>query len=198
MKFPVIKRSTIDKNGYSIGSTGPGGGVIFYYDPNGFIVEMIDPSDNYIAYYLEAAIEDVSSSGISWCDCWPEGCYRATGPGLQGTEQGIGKGRRNTVLIVSNSFHQNDNAGNNAAIACFEYRGGGKDDWFLPSRDELMAFFNNRSIIPNRGSSTYYWSSNQAGTQNAWRQRIGTAVVSSVQNSYFKQSTQNVRAIRAF
>jgi len=186
-----------ENNGNKIGSTGPGGGIIFYHNPNGFTVEMMDPTENYTAYYLEAATVDVSTSTIKWCNCANAnvGCMYY---GLQGTEQGIGKGRKNTALIASSEYHIGDNSSNNSAIACIEYGGGGKDDWFLPSRDELQQILEQCKHIPNRGSISNYWSSNQAGNNNAYYQLIGTAAISSVQGNTFKFTSYYVRAIRAY
>ena len=42
----------------------------------------------------------------------------------------------------------NEPISNNAANACFLFRGGGYSDWYLPSIEELLLIYENR-LIPN-------------------------------------------------
>ena len=48
-------------------------------------------------------------------------------------------GKPNTLSIVNN-----EPITNNAANACFLYRGGGYSDWYLPSIEELLLIYENR------------------------------------------------------
>ncbi len=53
-------------------------------------------------------------------------------------------GKVNTLSIV-----QNEVIINTAARLCFNYRGGGFDDWYLPSIEELLLIYKNRFDINN-------------------------------------------------
>jgi uncharacterized repeat protein (TIGR02543 family) len=167
----------------NIGDTGPGGGKIFYVSTSGFIMG----DNNETCHYLEAAPNDLDGTFR-----WATKQYENTSIS---TDFDVGYGRRNTtrILVVD--------AEAPAAKACREYNGGGKNDWFLPSRYELNQLYDNRSAVGNLGAS-FYWSSSQ-GTYNtspgdsAWRYRFATpwpgeASVEKYINELW------VRAIRAF
>lgn len=111
-----------------IGSTGPGGGVVFY-DAG---------SKQWWGRYLEFAPAGWSGTPedpqITWCE-YPKNQTKiatlvsdATQSQTLGVE--IGKGKGNT--IVAAKF-----CDPSAALVAASYRGGGMSDWFLPSRDEL-------------------------------------------------------------
>jgi hypothetical protein len=103
---------------YKIGEPGPGGGIIFHVDPEGFIM-----TDNgQICHYLEAARETTN------CNLFSDS-YPFSGP--IGTEVSIGTGRNNTLLILENDPSAP------AANFCRNYKGGNLEDWFLPSIGEL-------------------------------------------------------------
>jgi hypothetical protein len=51
----------------------------------------------------------------------------------------VGSGRSNTALIVKQC------GSDTAAGAAAGYRGGGMDDWFLPSKGELDALYQQRT-----------------------------------------------------
>ena len=83
------------------------------------------------------------------------------------------------------------------------YSGGGYDDWFLPSKDELNQMYLNKATInttasanggSNFSTSSSYWSSTENDTDRAWIQGFfgGSA------NSRNKSNTFLVRAVRAF
>jgi len=143
-----ITSTPVTNRGY-LGSTGPGGGIIFYHDPNGFT--MVDTGEK--AYYLEAA-PDNQEEYTSWAS---ENYF---GSNITGTKTPIGTGRNNTIMILSI-----DNSAP-AARACVEYRGGGKDDWFLPSKDELNELYNQRYCFDIW--SGWFWSSSQTSIYTAW------------------------------
>ena len=110
---------------YKIGDIGPGGGIIFY--------DKGDDTDDW--RYLEAAPNDISGT-ISWSG--------SSSPSIT-TEEGIGKGKSNTLNIV-NEHNSVDTAADNAAIACNEYKNLSKPDidgWFLPSIEELKFMYSN-------------------------------------------------------
>ena len=133
----------------------------------------------------------------------------------------IGQGRANTKIITDKPCLGTDNSGSAASIAK-AYNGGGKTDWFLPSRKELDAlcdeFFKGRTGIDYSqdtcmGSGTsnavtgttngiawsfaadYYWSSSEYVASSAWTQYFdyGSQV-----NNYEDPSAYYVRPVRAF
>ena len=172
---------------YNIGDTGPGGGIIFYIDQNGFTVEGYSSFGNsYVAHYLEAAPANwngVDDPQLTWA------LTQQAVPG-DATAQTIGAGRKNTALILA----QDTNAP--AAKACDDYSNNGKADWFLPSKDELNALYTNRSYVGNLATCYYcwYWSSSEDTSDSAWYQYVGNG------GQYYltKYLAGRVRAVRAF
>jgi hypothetical protein len=79
-----------------------------------------------------------------------------------------------------------------AGSASRGYRGGGKNDWHLPSKDELNEITSNQVLL---GATAGYWSSSEATATGAWDQ--GSNGVQGVADPG-KQQTTPVRPIRAF
>jgi hypothetical protein len=78
-----------------------------------------------------------------------------------------------------------------AAHLCVAASHGGKNDWFLPSFDELNELYKRRSVV---GITTgAYWSSSQ-GDYDAMAQYFDTGT----QLRNLRDATNNVRAVRAF
>ena len=104
----------------------------------------------------------------------------------------IGNGNYSNVTKLTNPVND---ANAPAAKACKDYRGGGKSDWFLPSKDELNALYENREWAENM-QKKWYWSSSQYYDSNylAWGQGLkdGDQYLGS------KYNYSGVRAIRAF
>jgi len=73
------------------------------------------------------------------------------------------------------------------------YRGGGYDDWYLPSKEELNQLYLNRSAVGGFASGVY-WSSSEINAYGAWIQGF----VSGNQNYNFKNVEWRVRPVRAF
>ena len=161
-----------------IGDTGPAGGIIFYAkDEEGFTVTG---SGSFDANYLEASTVN-QGTALAWASSG----YTITG--IAGTGTAIGTGKANTAAI----FAIDTNAP--AALACKNYDGGDKDDWFLPSKDELNELCKHRSHF---GISTgNFLSSSQCFATNAWGQIFANGSQGSHYNKYYGY---NVRAVRAF
>ena len=158
---------------YKIGDIGPAGGWIFYDKGNS--------SDGW--RYLEAAPED-QAEGVKW------GCSGESIPGARGIA--IGTGKINTQAIIKSCSKDKI-----AAKKCTEYRGGGKSDWFLPSKDELNLLFENLYKNGIGGfAEEYYWSSSEEDGYPApgWLQDFSFGG----QNDYAKDTICKVRAVRAF
>jgi uncharacterized protein len=106
--------------GYSIGDVGPGGGFIFYENPN-------HEGDGW--RYLEAAPFD-QSAGAQW------GCFRRAIAGACGTA--IGTGKQNTLDMIAACSEAGTASQLCAALSVNGVRG-----WYLPSRDELALMYRN-------------------------------------------------------
>jgi hypothetical protein len=126
---------------------GPGGGLIFYV------------ADSPLSWgrYLEVAPTNWNGSGgdpkAPWCNITDT---------LIPTAFEIGSGLANTATLVAT-------CSTSAAAIAKSYRGGGKNDWYLPSyteQNELHGFVYGLSI--DGFAADYYWSSTQDGYLNAW------------------------------
>jgi len=177
-----------------IGETGPGGGKIFYRNEEGFVVQGfgnesdLNQFESFLAYYLEVAPNDMSVKLAITQDHAID---------IIGTETTIGTGRRNTMLIIKGAYESWANAISPASIVCIEYSNNNKNDWFLPSKDEIEQLYFNRDVIDNfRTDWSFYWTSSQGSLDVAmWSLSSGDgsfAEFNTKTNEFF------VRAIRAF
>ena len=157
------------------------GGVVFYLDGTGG--------------GMVCAVSD-QSTGTSW------GCFQTE---IDGADiPAIGYGLQNTIDICSDCGEPGI-----AARICDEFISGIYGDWFLPSKDELNAMYENKdaidaTAIANGGSAfeynNYYWSSTEYDYQQAWFQYFssGTAF-DGYQGTTGKSITNSrVRAARSF
>jgi len=155
---------------YKIGDRGPAGGIVFYDSGNS--------SSGW--RYLEASPEDQGKA------VW--GCYEVYLKGAKYT--GLGQGKINTEAMINECREQNT-----AAKICADYRGGGKSDWYLPSKNELNEMF---KVLSGRGDTRLvfenYWSSSQYNANSGWMQDYSTRI----ENHFGKDYQQRVRAIRSF
>ena len=171
-----------------IGDTGPGGGIVFY-----------DAGTRQAwGQYLEAVpclYRDrrrcTTTSWVNKHDPRQQWC-KADRIGLAErlpTSSAIGTGRSNTEIIIQAC------GPNSAAGVAAAYRGGGKDDWFLPSKDELNALYDQRGVV-GALANDYYWSSSldSVSAYNAWHQYFGGGN----QNSSHKVNAMRFRPVRAF
>ena len=155
---------------YKIGDKGPAGGCIFY--------DKGSVSDGW--RYLEAAPADASASA-EW------GCMgKATG--ASGTA--VGTGKSNTLVILKSCTQ----AGTAAKLSA-NYRGGGKNDWFLPSLEEIILIANNLYNTPYKlNTSRDYWTSSEGDAGKAVFYSGGMGI----NGPTVKNMKYAVRAIRAF
>lgn len=153
-----------------IGERGPAGGVVFY-DKGTY-------SEGW--RYLEASLGDQDAA--TW------GCFGESIREARGTS--IGAGKRNTQAIIA-GCGEADIAAKRAAA----YRGGGKDDWFLPSKDELALMYRHLKQERVCGfADVFYWSSSEYDANHAWSQKFSNGN----QANNNKLITYRVRAVRAF
>lgn len=78
---------------------------------------------------------------------------------------------------------------------CKDFRGGGYDDWYLPTTDELNLVYRNLRKKGIISGNSWHWSSSQANNYDAWTQRFSDG---SQDDNYGKINIFSVRAIRAF
>jgi len=162
-----------------VGDIGPGGGVVFY-DAG---------SSQSWGRWLEASPAPCQASARVW---------RVAAKGKKGTKQlpllypewksaasnrvlskRIGMGQVNTALVIKQHIGfpraalEATAAGYANSLVC-----GGKDDWFLPSKDELDALYNVLALTGNDylGNNSFgftrgfYWTSSEYNNETAWTQ----------------------------
>jgi hypothetical protein len=156
-----------------------GGGIVAYI--------FVDGDPGYVAgkqHGLIAATSD-QSSGIRW----DNGFWITTGA----TETVIGKGFDNTNTIIT---VQSTPSTSYAAGLARAHDGGGYNDWYLPSKDELHKLYLNRVAIGGF-TNNVYWSSTEKSNSASWYESFEIAPF--LRQSYAtKGNGYNVRAIRAF
>ena len=187
---PVTEKMTLYakwkfNNSFKPGDTGPGGGIIFYVEsnPNGFT--MTDTGET--CYYLEAKGGTDLVGTMKWTSASIAPCPRTGAIGVD-----IGTGRNNTKIILD---PKNDPTAP-AAKACDDYIDPitGVDDWFLPSRDELLQLQQKQDLVGDFGLAL--WSSSEGDSDNAC---CVLFTIPGVSILYDKISPQcSVRPIRAF
>jgi len=169
-----------------------GGGIIFYVDASG-------------QHGLIAATEDIYKPHTDqWGEDWGKGIYFrwSTGEyknaeasdyayGSLGTDTGVRSGRKNTQKILEK--YPALRYPNSAAAVARAYQGGGYHDWFLPSKDELMELYRNKTAVGGF-SDVGYWSSSESGACLAWYLHFGDGS----QYVYYKIFSNRVRPVRAF
>nr|AGS52416.1 hypothetical protein [uncultured bacterium contig00085] len=192
---------------YAVGDTGPGGGIIFYYNEEGFTVWGYgEPGlPGYFATYTANYLEVVSTgnifslqwgdentlvSGVSTYDSWGSRDL------IKSTT--LGYGRKNTQILAA---HMNGKSiTGTGAQACANYTAGGKDDWFLPSIGEMIMLVDiYEAGIPGNEEwqlfslTSNYLSSTQRNEYWGWMSMNGNAM-----NLSKSTSTYSARPIRAF
>ncbi len=177
-----------------VGDIGPAGGEIFYDKGN--------YSDGW--RYLEAAAAGWSET--SYDPSYVFGYYRPADDGTDqvvGTGTAIGTGEANTKALVSkmgntayNDYMRRTTKAMYAAKVCADYRGGGYDDWFLPSKDELdlMYQYLQMNNLAGLSGGRSYWSSSEYDGGSAWYLYFYKG-----NQSYSMRANENtVRPVRAF
>jgi len=185
-----------------VGDIGPGGGIV-YYDAG---------KDEYWGRYLEIAPKQCEGVRLPWR---PAGNVKTvyTRLGSQSDAElrllakGLGMGKVNTRVITL-AF----GAGAKPYAAKFaeDSTCGGKDDWFLPSKDELDIAFNRLAQNRVAGNATpvggfdkgYYWTSTDYNNSTAWTQYFMDGQqfdrVQTLDGNRNPPNPFRVRAIRAF
>ena len=137
-------------------------------------------------------------NGIRW--------YAGTYGNTQSKGDGSYAGKANTSIIIAAQVAIGDDGSTYAARICNELKitenGKTYGDWYLPSREELILMYNNKSTIDatataNGGSAFFcphgLWSSTEDTNNNAWRNGFIGAEYTTT-----KDFQAEIRAIRAF
>ena len=172
---------------YSIGGTGPAGGLIFY----------IDEANAFDWNYLEVAPESTEWADVAW---GPD----QTEIGGAARQTGIGDGKAATQAIIA-AVQTENIAARLCADLEHQHDGITFSDWFLPSRDELGAIWQNIVHDGTGGNSgvgsfedEFYWTSseNEGDPGSEYAHVLffssGASSIAGKENPYW------VRAIRAF
>lgn len=126
------------------------------------------------------------------------------------TSEGIKYGNQMSFVTISNNVHilevaklmvQKQDANTNtvswsvANSTCVNSIVDNYTDWRLPTKDELMLLYNNKTIIggfTTSGSNDYYWSSTPNGSYGYWVQSFSTGA----QYYYGSSGNNRVRCVR--
>ena len=147
---------------YAVGDTGPAGGLIFYVSEAGFTVDGLSGT----FHYLEASREDMKDEGNQWGG-------RGT---LCGVYTEIGKGYANTNTLQACTVpHPFEEDYHGQAKAAWNYSvtndGTIYDDWWLPSKDELLELSTTYASLSDKSVwnvNTSLWSSSEHDERTAW------------------------------
>ena len=188
---------------YTVGSSGPGGGTIFYVNNSGF---ACGPTLASTCTKLEAAPSTwYQSSGDPYA---PFGCY---GTDVTGANNwAIGTGAKNTAAIIAAGCsaptgYTSEPIQSTASALAAAYRGGGYSDWYVPSMYELQQMYPNRATIGGFRYDQWYQSSSQSvqsccNSRNSYGELAYFYPTSSSSTQYATNDKvyNYVRAIRAF
>ena len=180
-----------------VGDIGPGGGIVFY-DAG---------KTEWWGRYLEIAPQSCEGVRLPWRPASKTNrVYETSGFAVTRLKtKFIGMGRLNTQEIVA-AFGANSYAAKFADdLVC-----GGKDDWFLPAKDELDIAFNRLAQNRVAGNDTpvggfnkgYYWTSSIYDFKTAWTQYFMDGQqfdrVQTLDGNKTPPTPFRVRAVRAF
>jgi len=179
----------------AVGDTGAGGGVVFYYSATAFTstgsaCNTAGVGGISTCKYLEAAPSGwiVASTPAGQVNCaiagtstvdpicvWSGNTSALTPIGSAARGTAIGTGYANTSAIIAQT--NGGNTPGTAATVSQAYRGGGKTDWFLPSKlelNQLCRYASNMTVNNTATTCTgmtgairlgldtgYYWSSTE-------------------------------------
>lgn len=155
----IARKSCADGGRCKVGDIGPGGGTVFY-DAG---------SLQWWGRYLEARVI-TKGRGLPWVPGEPTALYANNDAQLlrrvRMDAKTIGMGRVNTDAIVA-AYGD----GRYAVKFISDLVIGGRDDWHLPSKDELNALYTYRAMTARpRMDTGPYWTSTEASSKFAWYQ----------------------------
>ena len=201
---------------FKLGDTGPAGGIIVMVDEtkeHGFKYMEIHPDEKGITPYGTAYGYYLISND--------RGAYKLSAVANRFIDNTLfGKGKENTENLLDYmtqnhaSYDTNTNSdaqminGNGYAVGHIRIvRKEGYDDWFIPSRDELLAIYES-GLITAPKSNPVYWTSSEAVYglsdtefwKNAWAVDFSTGVAYQFTRGRWFDSSKRpyVRPVRTF
>jgi hypothetical protein len=166
---------------YAIGMEAQGGYI--YY-----ILNSYDPGyDPNIQHGLVCAVE-LQSDGIRWDNGYNQYI------GVNDTS--IGSGLSNTDAVIAVQSIQ-AGASDFAARVARDYNGGGYNDWYLPSRSELLYLKNKIYYIP-LSISDRVWTSSEHSDDQAWSIDFTYNYNNYIGETLSKRGDRSVIAVRSF
>jgi hypothetical protein len=189
-------RLTVSAVVYTVGQTGPGGGIIFYVASTPF---ACGPTRVATCIYLEAAPSGWNT-GIDPQRRWANTTYQSatvnnsTSPETA-TATAIGWGYRNTrAIILQGNTATADSAAALADSYTVTVSGVVYDDWFLPSQDELNELYLQRTTVAGFVDNEY-WSSSENGSNSARFQNFNTGTISATNKGFAGDYVRPIRAL---
>ena len=199
-KCTACEKTKTEYKTYAIGDAGPAGGLVFYdcdADNESGNADGLTSSECGWRY-LETTAADPESPYICF------GYYRESDEAsnkVVGTSQGIGTGKTNTEKLVAAMGDEvyskstgSDKTDNYAAKFCNNYSAGGKDDWFLPSMEEVELMYSNLYLADLGGFSWTYTSSSEKNEFLVYCKVFNT----NNSTDLSRNNTGTVRPVRAF
>lgn len=151
-----------------------GGGII------GYILKYGDIGYNpNVPHGIIVAKQD-QSKGVFF------GCPTFFISGADGTK--IGTGYQNTLDILADCAERPI-----AASIAKDYRGGGYDDWFLPSKDELYQIYRNRDLIGGFIDTYPGWYLSSSEVNEEWSGSSNDVWVQGANEPYFDMDPSSKR-----
>jgi len=179
--------------GYEVGDIGPGGGIVFYVDANGFncgplFNETGSPTQGK-CNYLEAAPntwnDGTNDPAVDFCNVYSEIM----------TIDDLGAGLRNSITMLSACSSGAANLVETYNVS----NGGGKSDWFLGSRNEMAQLHAAKDVVGGWQDvgDVAYWMSANHNDDRALVFRIfpGSGFDGLIEDKF---ASRYVRPIRAF
>jgi len=163
---------------YAIGMEAQGGYIYYILEPND---TGYDPN---IQHGLVCAVE-LQSDGIRWDNGYNQN--------IGVNDVSIGSGLSNTEAIIAVQAIQ-AGASDFAARVARDYNGGGYNDWYLPSRNELGNLKSKIQYIPLSFSDSA-WTSSEYSDDQAWSMNFSNPYNGTVSS---KVGNRSVIAVRSF
>jgi len=174
----------------AIGDTGPGGGLV-----------IIAPSTvgNSTGQFFEAAVNTWNGTAPDGTGQW---CNASTSS-IAGLGNGIGSGITNTATVAAACASTGTG---DAAEYISGLTIGGHTDWFLPSRDEMLALYDQRTLLigtfatnqVNVDVARYLTSSQATNTVNAVGAYMEGSAFPGTAQDFSKQFNFSLRPMRMF
>ncbi len=199
---------------YAIGDTGPGGGIVFYDDEEGFDfnADGIIGADEKGLFngkaemndkrYLESAVIGWNGSSEDSTAIWGDyGTDISAVVNLEVYSDEVlnvlssmtGYGLSNTLNIIDNM--ESKSISGTAAQICGAYNGGDCNDWFLPSVGEMYILYIRQYTAGGGFSQNEYWTSSEHSTTLVWYVFMRTGTMNTSKKGV---STYYIRPVRAF